>query len=279
MIGVIYMKEIIDKENLFCDEHKASILCEYDRELDLIKQLIYVAEEGLKGNKPDNTWSFDGVCYHFARTIVEYSKMAYDNILLGHFHATHMINRAILENTVFLDIIMNNTEHELWKYYLAYSYRNTICNSRAMSKQSINDSLMECYTYLNISKDFYEKQPGEDEAYICKPYGWTYKINRKFTFKGVCQSIENIADYHVFRLMSDYSHGTALHTKFDGSIMVDQMMSMFVNLYDELKRMIMLFCFDKVDGSFYDIIDELEEIFYRFINYEEDDFGDIDYFE
>lgn len=54
----MHMKDIIDKENLFIDEYKAVILCEYTRELDLIKQLIYVAEEGIEKQRVENIWSF-----------------------------------------------------------------------------------------------------------------------------------------------------------------------------------------------------------------------------
>lgn len=67
-LGEVRMKEIIDKENLFCDENKEFILCEYEQELDLIRKLICVAEKGIEGHKPDNTWSFESVCYFFAKT-------------------------------------------------------------------------------------------------------------------------------------------------------------------------------------------------------------------
>ena len=78
-------------------------------------------------NSASNTWSYEGICYSFAKTIVDYSKMAFDNVLLGHFHAVNMIIRTVLENLVCLDILVSNQEFELWKYYWAYSYRNTIC--------------------------------------------------------------------------------------------------------------------------------------------------------
>lgn len=275
MAGETHMKDIIDKENLFGDEYKAFILCEYTRELDLIKQLIHVAEDGIEGQVIENTWSFEGVCYEFAKTIADYSKMAYDNILLGHFHATNMINRAILENCVLLDVIVNNEEYELWKYYLAHSYRSTIYKPNTMPKQRDIDSLNDYYKRLNISEEFYKKQPGEKSAYICRPYGWTYKINKTFSFAGVCKLVGD-AEYHGFRLMSDYSHGTSFYTKLGSSIFVEQVMSMFVNLYIELYRMVTLFCWDTVDDSFDDISEEFENIFYRFIEHEETVYGEDD---
>ena len=47
-------------------------------------------------------------------------------------------------------------------------------------------------------------------------------------------------------------------------------MSMFISMYIELYRMVTLFCWDTVDDSFNEISEELEEIFYRFIKYEEE---------
>lgn len=41
-----------------------------------------------------------------------------------------------------------------------------------------------------------------------------------------------------FSLMSEYSHGTSLHTKIGSSIFVEFVMSMFVSLYIELYRMV-----------------------------------------
>ena len=70
-------------------------------------------------------------------------------------------------------------------------------------------------------------------------------------------------------MMSDYSHGTSFHTKLHSSVFVGDMMTMFVNLYIELYRMVTLYCIDTIDDSFYEITEKLESIFQRFIEYEE----------
>ena len=51
------------------------------------------------------------------------------------------------------------------------------------------------------------------------------------------------------------------------------MMTMFVNLYIELYRMVTLYCWETVDESFDEITDELEYIFYRYVEYEEEHFS------
>ncbi len=267
--------DFIDKDNLYGNQYNAFALCEYPRELYLIKRLIDVAEQGVEKQVVESTWSFAGVCHSFATTIVDYSKAAYDNVLLGHFHAVNMISRAILENCIFLDIIINNDELELWKYYLVYSFRTTIFKAGRPPRQKDLDNLHEMYQHYGIDDEFYTKQDGRKKAYIREPYGWTYKINhnKQFTFENICNLIDCDAEYHGFQMMSDYSHGTSLYMKIHSSVFIGDMMTMFVNLYVELYRMVTLYCWDTVDDSFDEISEELEAIFYRFIDYEEKVYG------
>lgn len=270
-----WVMEWIDKENLYGNTYNASALCEYTKELELMKQLLDVAEEAVEKQCAENTWSYEGICYSFAKTIVDYSKMAYDNMLLGHFHAVKMISRSILENRVCLDIIINNKEQELWKYYWVYSYRNAIYKSGRNPKQNEVDLLNELYENLSISKEFYVKQRDRKKAYIQEPYGWTYKINKnkKFSFQNICRLLEEEAEYHGFQLKSDYSHGTTFYLKLYSSVVIGDMMAIFIDLYIELYRMIIEYCWDKVDESFDWISEDIEEIFYRYIDYEEEHFG------
>lgn len=265
---------IIDKRKLYGNEYNAFALCEYQVELKLIKRLINVAEKGIEQTVPFNTWSYEGICYSFAKTIVDYSKMAYDNIILGHFHGTNMIIRSILENLVFLDIIVSNQELELWKYYLVQSYRDTIYKSGRRPTKTELQRLEELYLSHQISDDFYLKQGDSKKAYIQKPYGWTYKINpnKEFTFEKICDLVDSSSEYSGFRLMSDYSHGTSFYMKMHSSVFVGDMMIMFVNMYINLYRMITIYCWDKVDEEFDYISDELECIFNRFVQYEEEHF-------
>ena len=263
--------EFIDKESLYGNDYNACELCEFTRELELLKCLVDVAEQAVERKTVKNAWSFEGICHLFAKTIVNYSKAAYDNIQLGHFHSFNMICRAILENCVFLDIIISNEELELWKYYLVYSYRANIYKTDRTPKQKYLDILKDMYQYYDIDDDFYIKQEGHPNAYIRERYGWTYKINhnKQFTFENICTLIDCRAEYRGFQMMSVYSHGTSFYTKIHSPVFVDEMMTMFVNLYIELCRMVMLYCIDTVDESFDEITDEMESIFRHFIEYEE----------
>ena len=266
--------DFIDRKNLYGNQYNACALCEYTRELELIKRLIDVAEEAVETQVVTDSWSFDGVCHSFAKTIVEYSKAAYDNVLLGNFHAVNMICRAILENCVFLEILIDHLDVELWKYYLVYSLRSAIYKAGRTPRQRDLDNLQEMYQHFEIDDDFYIKQGDRKRAYIQEPYGWTYKINpkKRFNFEGVCKLIDYEAGHHGFQMMSDYSHGTSFHMKMHSSVFVGDMMTMFVNLYIELYRMVTLYCWDTADDCFEEITEEIENIFHRFIEYEETHF-------
>ena len=76
--------------------------------------------------------------------------------------------------------------------------------------------------------------------------------------------------------MSDYSHGTSFYMKLHSSVLVSDMMTMFINLYINLYRMVTLYCWDWVEEKFDDVTDELEYVFHRFIKHEEEYFGNID---
>lgn len=262
----------IDRSILYGNEYNAFALCEYQREIKLVKRLINISEEVVEKQTIKNTWTYEGICHSFAKTIVDYSKMAYDNVLLGHFHAVKMINRAILENLVCLDLIVDN--EDLWKYYWAHSYRSAIYKSKRTPTEKELGMLQGLYKDLEIQEDFYIKQPGRKRAYIQEPYGWTYKINdnKQFTFEHVCKLMgeKGNTEYRGFQMLSDYSHGTSFFMKMHSSVFVGDMMAMFVDMYINLYRMVTIYCCDSVDEDFDYVTEELEYIFHRFVECEEE---------
>lgn len=259
--------DIIDKSALYGDKYNAFVLCEYTREMELIKRFIDIAETAVKRKTQKDTWTFDGVCYSFAKTIVDYSKMLYDNIVLGHFQAVNMIMRAIVENYVFLDIVINYNNKELWKYYLVYSYKNTICEAGRTPTQKELEFLDKMYVDLGICSDFYTKQNGKT-PYNERNYGWTYQINKEFNFRGISKLVEEMEN-HSFKMMSTYSHSTSFYMKFESQISVDRMMYMFTNVYIELQQMIKLYCLDVVEDSFYEVSSAITSIIRRYIEHED----------
>ena len=264
----------VNKKDLFGNEYNAATLCEYRKEIKLLQKLIKISESAVEKKTHQTLLSCEGVCYEFAKTIIDYSKVAVDNVLLGHFHAAKIITRTIIENLVCLDIIYNDQTLELWKYYWIQSYREDIYRMQRIPTQEEINRLYELYGEWGISQDFYVKQGNNKKAYIQKPYGWTYKIHpnvqKQFTFEEVCKLVDNMTEYQEFKLLSDYVHGTSFYTKIHTSTSVDEMMFMFVNLYISLYRMVAMYCWDKVNVDFDDVTEELEFIFHRYIQYEEE---------
>ena len=260
------MRDWIRIEDLFCDEYRALMLLEHSKELNLIKELIEITERSVERKRSSDTFSFEGICYLFAKSIVGYVKAAFDNMLLGHFDETYMIYRVIVENNVCLDILLQHEDKELWKYYLIQSYRNTARHSKTRRKEYLKtvDELCES---CHISKDFRKKQKQADgsyKAFIDRNYGWTYKINKNFSFAGLCKLVDP-ADYNDFQFMSKFSHGTDIHTKIFKDASIDRVLNMVSCLYYGLHRLVMMYSLDMVDDEFYDVAEEIEESLWEYV--------------
>lgn len=224
-----------------------------------------MAERAVDAKENRDLWSYEGICQMFARSIVSYAKMAYDNMVLGHLNAANMVLRVIIENSVFFEIIFDHEKEELWKYYMIQSYRDSVI----LSKEEVGHQDMEffedmCQRY-GIDRGFLEKG-NRKKPYIDENYGWTYKVNKKeyFNFKGVCNLIDE-SEYLGFELMSPYSHGTSLATKLSSSATLDKIMSMIVTIYIALYRLVTLYCWDGVDANFDGLTESIESIIYNYI--------------
>lgn len=257
------MEKLINAGKLFCDKYHAVILCEYQRDLALLKCLIEMVESAVEKKSPATSWCHDDICYRFAKSIVDYGKMAYDTMQLGHFNATLMIVRTIIENNVCLDILLQDATNELWKYYLTYSYKHSTIREGRETAPHLLSFMDEIYQHYNIDADFIEMR-GEKKPYIDLPYGWTYKINKKFNFAGLCELV-NAKDYDDFKMMSEYSHGTAIYLKLGGLSSMDHIMTMISSLYIGIYRLVTMYCWDTVDPEFDDVTDEIESLIYQYL--------------
>ena len=262
------MNIFIDNDTLFGNDDRAAILSEYAYEVSLIRRLIEIAEEAVLLKESIIICSCDGVCYLFARSIVAYAKMAYDNMILGHFEAVNMILRTIIENNVCFDIIQRYEKEELWKYYLVQSFRDTLMSYRKELDEKTNRYLNSIYSAYGIEKEFTETARKNDAikpyAYIDKNYGWTYKINKNFTFSGLCRLIDR-KQYKEFKIMSTYSHGTSIYHKINRSVSEEQIMSMISSIYMELNHLVMSYCMDETDNDYDAVADAIEEFIYDYL--------------
>jgi len=262
------MKGIVNKRGLFCDEYRALDLCEFQKEISIIRQLIKIAVDTVNKNVPPNPWGHDGICHMFAKAIVDFLKMAYDNFLLGHDYATQMVFRTVVENFVCLNVIQQYKDYELWKYYLIQSFHNALTIAGAKLTAQQEKDLKELCQAFGIEEEFLVKNVKKGSkkpvAYIDKNYGWTYKVNNKFNFSGLCKLV-NQREYSEFQLMSMYSHGTSIYLKVLRSSSMDHIMNTLSFFYYNIKELVTTYCSDSVPPRFYRLTEDMEEILDEYI--------------
>lgn len=259
---------LVMKSRLFGDPYGALNLWEFRRELTLLKRLVKIAENCVLKKETHEPDSFEGVCFYIARSIVAYSKAAFDNLVLGHLDATEMVIRSIVENRVILDIIYNDETISLWKYYLVYSHYKSLRQTK--NNPEIRIRFAEWCAELGIETDFIEKR-GNKKPYIEFSYGWTYKLatiesKNRFTFKGLCDAAEGKQrNYKDFQWMSKAVHGTSYFEKVinyaDAMRIVSLLSSIYINLY----LLVVMFCDGIWDEDFDLVTEELEALFFHFI--------------
>ena len=267
--------DIIDKDALLGNGYNALAIYECRDVLDLIGSLIIISEEYVLDNEPEKTWSHEGICFLFAKSIVYYARMAYDNMILGHFDAAKMIMRSIVENNVCLDIMQQYKDEELWKYYIVQSYKKSLTMFGRKLTDEHNKLLEEvCYDF-GIEKEFLEKSKKNNSkkeyAYIDRDYGWTYKVNSNLTFSGLCDLID-ANDHKDFKFMSMYSHGTTLYLKMCDGGNIESIMNMISCLYIGLYRLISNLYPECINEEFDEVVETLEDIMFDYIEYTDDIF-------
>lgn len=77
------MADFVDKDKLFCNDYNALFLLEYPTALKLLRRLIEIADECVGDRRYRRDFTYEGVCDMFAKTIVDYSKMAYVKDMQG----------------------------------------------------------------------------------------------------------------------------------------------------------------------------------------------------
>ena len=149
---------------------------------------------------------------------------------------------------------------------MAQSFKITLNRFSRKDSQEIKESMERIYKDYNIEREFYETTDVK-KPYIDRNYGWRYKVNKKFDFSGICELVDE-RDYEDFKLMSEYSHGTAFHLKIFSSTFVENMYTMLSVLYIGLYRMIMMYCDDERTEEFDDVTEDIENRIWNFIGLE-----------
>lgn len=236
---------------LFENEENYYYIERYNFLLELLREFIEIVDEMVIDKKCDNTDCFEGVCYLFAKSIIKYAKASMDNLMLGHFEVSSIINRTLLENYVCFELIFKNKEEALWKYWLVYSYYHVHDQFSKRNKEMLDKFMKRMINRQNIEIEFSEK-------YIDKPYGWTFKINKNFNFKGLCKLVES-SDYKDFKYESEYVHGVSLFQKeapfgTEGAVLnVISLLFIYVQFFAET------YCLEQLCLEYFDIREQFYE--------------------
>lgn len=254
--------DIINADKLFGNAYKAAVICEYDRELELLKTIIESAEEGVLKKDARDNFTYEGICYKLAKTVIDYTKSAYDSLILGHFDTVYMLGRSILENRVFLELIHDDPMQELWNYYYVHSTWSLLRLAEKTKEKESLDFMNYLYSELNIEPEFYKKK-SEKKPYINLNYGWAYKISDKLSAGALCDKC-NRTLRGDFRTMSEYSHGTSIYLKVFDFTNHEHIMNMISFLYFRLFEVVNIYCLDTIGGDYNNARDELDEIFEQY---------------
>lgn len=252
--------KIINSELLYGNKDNAIALCEYQRELQLTKNLIDIAIELINIDTIPDSESQNGICHSFAKSVVCYCRDAYDNMVIGHFHAARMLLRSSMENLFCLELL--HKHKDLWKYYLVHScWEGFSISNRKPTDKELKSFSDICDEY-NISEEFLIKPEKTKKAYIDEPYGWTYQVNpnKKFTFKELCKLVKRETEYSGYRMLSVYSHGTTYYLKMGTSVFDHDIIPIFCDIYVNLCRVIEILCLKGEDGRLAPIVCELGEL-------------------
>lgn len=257
------------QSDLFGDECKAVVIREYERETLLLKKMIDLAAEAVSVMETPEQWTYEGICYLYAESIIAYAKAAYDNMMIGHHDVVRMIGRTMNENNVCLEVIQKYQKEELWKYYIVYSLKHTLtCYGKTLENDEAAylDKICAEYgieeEYTKVSKKEHSKKP---YAYIDRNYGWTYKVNTKFSYAGLCDLVDK-REYDDFKVMSMYSHGTDIHLKMNKSVFEGTVIDMISIIYTSVERLVRKYCWDCVDEEYDAVTEELFESIMEFLN-------------
>ena len=236
-------------EKLIIDDDYFDLIS-YNHEIELTRQLIEICSKAIH-RKSRFDLTYEEVCYRFAKSIISYSEIAYNNVVLGHFNAFGMIERVLIENIVCMDIIVNHEKEELWKYYLIQSFNDYEKYGKNIIK--------EFCKLTKIDKEFFYKPKNKRKKFIDIKYGWTYKINRDFTFRGLCNLVDK-NEYKYYKWRSIYSHGTSFPLKFEFIDVKGKIMQMVIAIYSILTHLVDLACLDVINDEYVQVLEEMETI-------------------
>lgn len=249
----------MDEINLFRNKTYLWKVDELQPLLDLLCKYIESIDEMVEKNKCDKTDSYEGTCYLFAKSIMEYAKASMDNLLLGHFKISSIINRIILENYVCFELIYQYKEEALWKYWIIYSFYHSQDKFGKKDKKMLKKFKDKMIKENKIEKIYFNK-------FINERYGWTFKVNDVFNFRGLCDLVD-VFHYKDFIYESEYVHGVSLFQKENPFSLDGEVLNSITLLFVHLKYFAETYCSEDLHTDYFEVENKIIEIITKIIDF------------
>lgn len=185
-------------------------------------------------------FSYEWTINLWTEYILELSKEAFNNIIIGNFFSLGSLNRTIIESYVYSYCIKHFKDQKLWESWISHNINKKLDNgfTDKIEKASIKEafSKFKSYNYKRGDNEWLRDVISKNK-------------NKRISFRDVCnlvqskeKSIKNI--YWNYQRMCDYVHGTDLFIKVFGFtfyetyyqlifIMFEYIFKSFLNLSDD----------------------------------------------
>lgn len=193
--------------------------------------------------------------------ILELSKEAINNIIIGNFFSLGSLNRTIIECFVYSYCIKHFEEEKLWESWIYYNI-----NKKLENKFLDNSYRGDIILTLNKLKSCRNKK-GENE--------WLRDVvpkhkNKRISFRDICDLVQSKEKnikyiYKNYQEMCDYVHGTDLTIKLFNFMFYDIYYPMILIMFEYLSKSLLNLSDNQVSKlklqsiayEFYDLIHDI----------------------
>lgn len=224
MNSLLYYNE---RELKFINEKKLQDI------VKIIKLLIDEADKDFEPSFTDGMFSYQWTINLWKEHILELSKEAVNNIIIGSFFSLGSLNRTIIECYAYSYCIKNFKEEKLWETWISHNINKKLNDKRfqdGMKKDFIKETLSKFKSH-SVKKG--ENEWLRDVIQIDK--------NKKVTFRDICNLVhskeENINNiYSDYQKMCDYVHGTDLFIKWLNFTFYDTYYQLIVIMFGYISK-------------------------------------------
>lgn len=224
MNNVLYYNE---RELEFINERKLKEI------VKIIRLFVDEVDKGLRPCFIGRMFSYQWIINLWTEHVLELSKEAMNNIIIGNFFSLGSLNRTIIECYVYSYCIKNFKEEKLWETWVSHNI------NKNLSKYRFPDSTEKEFAKETFSKfKSHDIKKGENEW--LRDVIQTHK-NKRISFKDICNLVESKEEnmkniYSDYQKMCDYVHGTDLSVKWLNFTFYDTYYQLIVIMFKYISK-------------------------------------------